>query len=305
MGYICMNKEIVLSILLPVYNYPEGAARILDRLDLLSAPTSIINKIEVIIFDDSDDEGIKGQVEKIQAGMSYVKYKSNSPSLGACNNWNSLIREARGEYYILIHHDEFPLVENFLLKVLKEIKKNNGIDIIMMDCLLVDRGSGSLRRHVPSFIRVQVFKHFPEYLFLRNVIGPTASLIVKKSLHSSFDCSLSWLIDVDEYYRLRQSAKSFIFLTDLKIVSYIDKGNSITSSLKGRINHIKQQELKRLIDKNLQVKPYLIRNKAALFLESIIWVGMRIVTRSYWFVLNSVGKYPVSKNMAKKAFYDD
>jgi glycosyltransferase involved in cell wall biosynthesis len=300
-----MSKDIALSILLPLYNYPEGAARIMNRLDLLSVPPSITNKIEVVIFDDSDDEGIKDQVTQIQAGMRFVKYKSNSPSLGACSNWNSLIREARGEYYILIHHDEFPLVENFVLKVLKEIKKNRGIDIIMMDCLLVDRGSDSLRRHVPSFIRVQVFKHFPEYLFLRNVIGPTASLIVKKSLHSSFDCSLHWLIDVDEYYRIRQSAKSFIFSSDLKIVSYIDKGNSITSSLGGRISHIKQQEFKRLIDKNLKVKPYLIGNKLSLFLESILWVGMRIVTRTYWFVLNSVGKYPVSKNMAKKAFYDD
>jgi glycosyltransferase involved in cell wall biosynthesis len=295
------TEEILLSILLPAYNYPAGIEKILDHLDLVANP-SFMSNIEIIIFDNSANERVKNQITKILEKAKCIKYKLNTLDLGPCRNWNNLIEHAKGKYYILMHHDEFPLVGDFIPKVIKEIEKHKDIDVIIMDCLLINKKAGSLRRHVPSFIRKKVFERFPEYLFIRNVIGPTASLIVKKSLHSSFDCKLEWLIDVDEYYYLRQKAKSWSFSNDLKIGSYIDRGNSITSSLGSEISNIRQKEFKYLLKKYPKTLPYLGGNKFYLLLESTLWISMRVITRTCWYISNIFGKYPVSVEMTKKAF---
>lgn len=295
------NNKIILSVLLPTYNYLEGLKKIFSQLELLAIP-QIWCYIEICIRDNSDNDYIQNWVEENILGSLPVVYKRNIPPTTPCENWNELIHKSRGRYYILMHHDEFPLTSNFILEALKEIERHKDTDIIVMDCLLMDKSSGSLRRHVPSFIRKKVFERFPEYLFIRNVIGATASLIVKKSLHSSFDCSLEWLIDVDEYYCLRQRAKYWSLSSDLKIGSYIDRGNSITSSLGDKISYIRQQEFKYLLKKHPKALPYLRSNKLCRLLENISWIGMRVITRTYWYIVNSFGKYPVSKEMARKAF---
>jgi len=296
------TKDILLSILLPTYNYPAGVDKILDHLDLLVNPYSIPNNVEVLISDNSDNDSARKKIEKISKKVKGVEYNYNYTSLGPCMNWNSLIERSQGKYFILMHHDEFPLVRDFISKVLEEIERHKGTDVIVMDCLLMDKSAGSLRRHVPSFIRKKVFERFPEYLFIRNVIGPTASLIVKKSLHSSFDSKLQWLIDVDEYYCLRQKTKSWSFSNDLKIASYIDRDNSITSLLGSKISNIRRKEFKYLLKKHPKTLPYLRGNIFYLFLEKTLWISMRIITRTYWYISNSFGKYPVSVEMTKKSF---
>lgn len=295
------SKEILLSILIPAYNYSAGVEKIFDRLGLLSVP-SLWNRIEVIVMDDSNNSDVEIQMKNIIDSIKCVKYMRNNQTAGPCKNWNALIQQAQGKYFILIHHDEFPLTKNFISEVLQNIEENNNVDMIMMDCILMNKSAGSLRRHVPSFIRKKVFERFPEYLFIRNVIGPTAALIVKKSLHSSFDDKLQWLVDVDEYYYLRQKAKSWSFSNDLKIASYIDRENSITGSLGSEISNIRRNEFKYLLKKYPKTSPYLAGNKFYVFLENTLWISMRIITRACWHIANSFGKYPVSKEMARKAF---
>lgn len=296
------HDEIILSLLIPAYNYSEGIERILRSLT--SSNKALSDRFEIIVFDNSKDDSLANELKKYSGIIREIKYKHHLPMLGPCGNWNELIKAARGRYYILMHHDEFPVTENFILGVIEELSEHPDADLVLMDCLLMDKGSGLFRRHVPSWIRVLTVKYFPAYLFRRNVIGPTASLVVRKELHDRFDCEVIWLIDVDEYYRLILKAKRWYFAKQLKIASYIDRGNSITSSLGDDIGEIRQKELKYLSQKYPEPSLWLNENRWVSILEKIFWSAMRVVTRSYSFVVNKFGFYPVGKKTVRKAFSD-
>jgi len=295
------SKEILLSILVPAYNYAEGVEKIFHQLDLLAIP-SLWHRIEIIVMDDSNNNDVEFRMKKVVDTIKCVRYTRNIPASGPCKNWNMLIEQAQGRYYILMHHDEFPLTKDFILKALQEIEKNKDVDIVMMDCILMSKSANSLRRHIPSFIRKKVFDLYPEYLFRRNIIGPTAALIIKKSLHSTFDCKLSWLIDVEEYYQLRKKIKFWVFSENLKIGSYIDRDDSITEKIKDEISEIRQRESKYLSIKHVDALVWLNNKRFYMTLESLLWVGFRVITRTYWYVMNKFKRYPVSNEMAKMAF---
>ena len=297
------SKEILLSILLPAYNYTEGIEKIFNQLNLLAIP-SLWHRIEIVVMDDSTDNNVEILMKGIVDTIKCVKYVRNNPAAGPCNNWNMLIEQAQGKYYILIHHDEFPLTKYFISKVLQNIENNNNVDMIMMDCILMNKSTNSLRRHIPSFIRRKVFDLYPEYLFRRNVIGPTATLIIKKSLHSNFDCKLTWLIDVEEYYQLRKKITYWVFSENLKIASYIDRNDSITERLKGEISEIRQRESKYLSIKHVDALVWLNNKRFYMALEGLLWMGFRVITRTYWYIMNKFKRYPVSNEMAKMAFDD-
>lgn len=295
------SNEVLLSILIPAYNYSAGIERIFNQLDLF-AVSSLWHRIEIIVIDDSSDSNVATLMKTAIDTIKCVRYTHNNPAAGPCKNWNMLLEQAKGKYCILMHHDEFPITKNFISKSLQHIEENNDVDMIMMDCILMNKSTNSLRRHIPSFIRIKVFESCPEYLFRRNVIGPTASLIIKRSLLSTFDCKLTWLIDVDSYYQLRKKIKHWVFSGDLKIASYIDRNNSITEKLGNEIPEIRQREYEYLSLKHVDALVWLTNKKSYMFLENLLWVGFRVITRSFWYVMNKLKRYPVSNEMARKAF---
>jgi glycosyltransferase involved in cell wall biosynthesis len=297
------SQEILLSILLPAYNYAEGIEKIFNQLDLLTIP-SLWHRIEIVVMDDSTNNDIEIRMKGIVDTIKCVRYVRNNIAAGPCKNWNMLIEKAQGKYYILMHHDEFPLTKDFISEVLQHIEKNNDVDMIMMDCILMNKSTSNLRRHIPSFIRRTVYKLFPEYLFRRNVVGPTATLIIKKSLYSNFDCKLTWLIDVDYYYQLRKKIKNWVFYEHLKIVSYTDYNESITESLSGNIAEIRQGEYRYLARKHAAASLWLNNKIFYLALEGLLWVAFRVMTRSYWYIMNKFKRYPVTNEMARIAFDD-
>ena len=295
------SKEILLSILLPAYNYAAGIEKIFNQLDLLAIP-SLWHRIEIIVMDDSNNNNVENRMKSVVDTIECVRYTRNNPAAGPCKNWNMLIEQAQGKYYILMHHDEFPLTKDFISKALQNIEENNNVDMIMMDCILMNKSTNSLRRHIPSFIRRKVFDLCPEYLFRRNIIGPTAALIIKRSLHSTFDCKLTWLIDVDMYYQLRKKIKHWMFSENLKIASYIDRNDSITEKLRSKISEIRQKEYKCLSIKHVDALVWLSDKRFYMVLESLLWMGFRVITRSYWYIINKFKMYPVTNEMARRAF---
>jgi len=281
----------------------EGIGKIFNQLDLLTIP-SLWHRIEIVVMDDSTDNNVEVRMKGIVDTIKCVRYVRNNTAAGPCNNWNMLIERAQGKYYILMHHDEFPLTKNFISKALQHIEKNNDVDMIMMDCILMSKSTNSLRRHIPSFMRRKIYHFFPEYLFRRNVIGPTATLIIKKSLHFKFDCQLTWLIDVENYYQLRKKIKTLVFTENLKIVSYIDRKDSITEKLKGGISEIRQDEYRYLAIKHVGALPWLNNKIFYVALETLLWMAFRVMTRAYWYIMNKFKRYPVTNEMARIAFDD-
>ena len=227
----------LISILLPTYCYSEGVSRILSRLHPLPG-----EDCELIIYDDSPDEKVSVVVKGyIDSGMS-VTYHHNRPSLGAAANWNSLLDKARGKYCLLLHHDEFPLSNQFVDNLIMVLRKNIDVDVLILDCILIDPYSGRCRRDLPTWLRALVVNRFPHYLYRRNVIGPTAVLVIKRLLYPRFDTRLRWLIDVDLYVRLLKVARRLRMCPELKIGSVLGRSDSITASFRSSISQIDCEE---------------------------------------------------------------
>ncbi|MFT6404788.1 MAG: glycosyltransferase involved in cell wall biosynthesis [Marinomonas primoryensis] len=297
-------NDIVLSILLPAYNYPEGIHKILSEIS--EANEDVKDKFEVVIYDNSSFENdVKREFEYYKNNIKEITYKHYYPELGPSDNWNQLISNSRGKYFILIHHDEFPLSDDFVVEVLKKIENNPSTDLFLLDCFLMNKSKRLITRHIPTWIRVFVIKFFPTYLFRRNVVGPTASLIIRKDLQPTFDKNLKWLLDVDEYFGLFRNKIKWIFCKDIQICSYIDRGNSLTSSLGDDIGSIWKKELIYLAGKYSIKSPWLAKWHVLHLVDIVGWSFMRLFTRNVNFILNRLGFYPISKEKVKKAFDDN
>jgi glycosyltransferase involved in cell wall biosynthesis len=271
------TKSALLSILIPAYNYPIGVERILSKLS-----SEYSEDIEIIVFDDSSDNKVHNVCTAYKDAFYSFIYKHNDPAMGAVVNWNSLLDEAQGEYCLLLHHDEFPLGDNFVNKVIDTLSINTAIDVLIMDLVLVDINTGFIRQHAPSWLRNLSAKYFPEYLFRRNIIGPVSTMVVRRSIFPRFDEKLQWLVDVELYVRIFKKRISIKTVHDIQIGSAQDKNHSITASLGNEVSRIKQKELECLRDlygDTFWIKKFNWKRPVHLLLyliESLLWLNFKV-----------------------------
>lgn len=271
------NGVPLLSVLIPAYQYVEGIERIVDNMGVLSP-----DDCEVIVFDDSPDDVIGMLLNHSVTWCGGIDYHHNSPAKGAVANWNALLDAARGQYCLLMHHDEFPLGVHVMQRVVECLRENPETDVLMLDCILVG-SSGYARRHVPTWLRRVVVSRFPEYLFRRNVIGPTASLVVRRSLYARFDVRLKWLVDVDVYVQVLRRARNILVCSNLGIGSVLNRADSITARLGASIPRILDEERAYLRDSHNVASCWLgaypsesVIYKLLRALEAVSWLGLRI-----------------------------
>lgn len=227
---------------MPAYAYRDGLERILTALSPLPAD------IQLLIFDDTPDDSMSSLIERFRRCMPGLYYQHNPTALGAPlgagANWNSLLDAATGEYVLLMHHDEVPLNADFLEALRVHLTGQNPADVLMLDLMLVDDGLQPLRRHVPSWLRRLVPRHWPGYLFRRNVVGPTATLVIRSHIAPRFDPNLQWLIDVDFYMRLCKSRYRWAEATEICIGSVQRREGTITVALSEGLAEIDAAERK-------------------------------------------------------------
>lgn len=290
----------LLSLLIPAYSYPEGILRILSLL----APTHR-DLCEVIIFDDSPDTAVEDGVAARRHATGYpIHYQHNQPALGAIANWNALLDAARGQYCLLMHHDEFPLDSQGIRNLLDMLRQNPATDVVMLDCVLVSPQDGYNRRHLPTWLRKLVVSRFPQYLYRRNVVGPTASLMIRRTLYPRFDVRLKWLVDVDVYVELFKQAPKILVCPEIGIGSILHRSDSITARLGSSIPRILDEErtyLRASRDSNGNwLGPYPeepLIHKVWRILETAAWCGLRAWTR----LLSFLHLYPMSRSLVQQA----
>lgn len=269
------------SILIPAYEYPEGISAILKGLEDINK-----NEFEIIISDDSKSDSILNLVEShalTQNGI--LKYYKNFTSLGAVNNWNHLIDLASSDIVVLLHHDEYFINSYDLQIAIKEILSGK-VDIIVGQVKLLKKPNDRPLDHFPLFLSRFLMRKFPEYIYLRNYLGPVSCLIFRKSLCVYFDINLRWLVDVDFYYRLRLKTNKWLFLNSHIVYSLINRPASITAKIRGQLEAIKIDEYNYL-RANRMVKLLSIHNWS-LFLklaDNAIWYSFRLIWNSVRLIL--------------------
>jgi glycosyltransferase involved in cell wall biosynthesis len=265
----------ILSILLPAYDYCEGINRILKIL-FQDFPSSV----EILVFDNSHGVDVMHEVKFWQQLNYKIYYRRNDPRTEPAVNWNDLIENARGDYCLLIHHDEFPISINFIKSILQYLQDDENIDVLILDCLLINKDGKYAQRQLPKIIRSWLVLNSASYLYKRNFIGPTAALIVRRTLYPKFDNKLRWLVDVDVYYQLSKNKLYWKIAKSVQIGSLQGRTDSITAVLKTNIKKILYEEKIYLSQKY----PFVIRwlqkdlNWFIKYLELILWFLIRIFT---------------------------
>ena len=268
-----LDPAIRLSILIPAYNYPAGVDRILKAVCPLPVG------VEVIVMDDSASSDVADTVGRFRdANLSYQR---NVPAKGAVPNWNSLLDAARGTYVMLCHHDELPLGNDFAARLVSALDRK-APDVLLLDLVLLDASLSHPRRHVPRLYRDAILRYCPGYLFARNLIGPTATIVARRDLYPRFDTRLKWMVDVDAYYRLRQRTKAWRTSRSLVIGSVQGGHRSITQTLQKDLTQIEGVERSLLTAShpeaaiwiNLSSKPVIGRGEVLFraLMHSIQWV---------------------------------
>jgi hypothetical protein len=268
-----------LSILIPSYEYTDGINLILeslrpkDKLDL---------NFEIIISDDSESDYIYycylSHREFYKEKLTYIK---NIPSLGAIKNWNFLISKASKDFILLLHHDEFPLSENFLEMAISFLNREEVIDVILMDLVIMPYKLPYQKRHLPLKIRNFLLFTYDKFIFMHNFIGPVSSLIIRRSIFPKFDQNLRWNVDTDFYYRLKIITDRWTTHKSLIIGNLARNKKSITLTISPDLKNIKYQESKYLETKYSNIIPKRYFNDYYYFfkfINNIFWFFLLFLT---------------------------
>jgi hypothetical protein len=282
-----------LSILIPSYNYKKGLIRILDSFKYCDI--NDLKLVEIIIGDDSKQALIsKNEINYYKSFIPNLSYIHNIKNL-YIDNWNNLISLAKGEFYWLLHHDEEinqPLSN--LHNIILELNTKNSVFIIPIckykTYKFLKYNLDIFQLHTAQTRLIKKFI-FDSRLFLYiNIIGSPSSLILKKEINILYDKNLSWLVDVDFYYRLfkKINLKNVRILNKKQalILSNQNYSNSITRIRKIDIisfNKLKKKELN-LIEKLNDIK---IKSKLRLIFYWILYKLFIFLSYKFYFKKNT------------------
>lgn len=214
---------IKFSIIIPSYSNLNLLQNAIGRIISQENMT-----FEIIVTDDSTTSENYIYINELKC--SKLEYHKNSPPLGAVRNWNYGLTLAKGEYIILLHHDEYFMDDrHFLHKCLTRFENSENDIIIVNSC--VNFTDGSVRKQkIPYKIKSFILNHFPSMLFVSNIIGPTSCVVIKRDLVKPFNEKLKWLVDIDWYYRIIKNRK-IALNNELFIGSIHGHEGQITNSL--------------------------------------------------------------------------
>ena len=265
----------MLSILIPAYNYASGVRRIVSPL-----LSEIRTDIEILIHDDSSNDSVATTVNEF-GPQPCLHYSKNSPPLGAVQNWNGLLEKAQGRYVILIHHDDFPLSENFASDLLEELEKHDWPDALVLSCLAYDAARKKVVPCLCNAFRAFAARHFPAYLFRRNIIGPPSVLIVRRDLFEGYDPELKWLVDVEAFFRFLKAQPRKLYFSQLTMVSSTGLPDAITTTIRQNVGEITAAELAYLEKKYPEMKHWAVLRKTFCYAgipaiaEKLLWAMIK------------------------------
>ena len=284
------SASVKVSILIPAYNHAAGVARVLETV------IDRNNGLEVIVFDDSTSAEVRHTVAAYKNAFESLIYQNNQETLGktlgAPDNWNALLDAASGEFVMLMHHDEYPLSTSFYDEMSEAIANNPSADVFLLGLRLVDRYASPLRMHAPYWLRYLTSSRFPGYLFRRNVIGPTGTLVIRREIVPRFSANLKWLVDVEFYFKLFSSDIDVVACPHAIIGSVQGEHQSITEMLGADIDEIERRELRDLAlsfgGRSIWLLPTL--GWVARALELTPWTIWRCISKVHFHIATAVGQ---------------
>lgn len=170
---------------------------------------------EIVVTDNSDDNGIEDICAYYKTGIKYYR----NPIKGMAQNTNEAIRRSKGKLIKLLYMDDYLTHEESLRLIVDNFKGN----WLVSGCTHVSTNShGVLRKdfndHMPYYS--------PDIIMGNNTIGSPSVLTIRNKEPLFFDEEMTWLLDADYYYRLYGKYGEPIILKDINVTIGIHAGQA-------------------------------------------------------------------------------
>ncbi len=193
------------SICIPTYKQATLLKKVLG-----SIAEQTFTDYELIISDDTPYNSIEAVLNEFNFGTQ-LNYIRHTPSLGSPANWNYALKQAKGEYIKIMHHDDYftnpDSLDQFVTLLDSNPQASFGFSATKIDLLQLN----IIRYHYCSFKQYNHIKNNPEDLFFSNVIGAPSATIIRNNLNILFDEQLKWLVDVDWYMRIIKQNNNLVY----------------------------------------------------------------------------------------------
>ncbi|MDR0824788.1 MAG: glycosyltransferase [Prevotella sp.] len=181
------------SICIPAYKHVNFLKRCLD-----SVFEQDFTDFEVVITDDSPDDSLLKLVETYPDAR--IRYFKNPKALGSPLNWNEGIKQAKGEYIKILHHDDWFSSPQSLSKFVRLMDENPDMDIAFSASCDIDN-QNKQRPHIAGSRFLSDVKEEAESIYMGNQFG-APSVCIFRNKDYSFDPNLIWLVDIDFYMQV-------------------------------------------------------------------------------------------------------
>lgn len=200
-----------ISICIPVYQKPEYVIRAIQSIAKQNH-----KNVEIILSDDSPSSDLKLAIQPYISELD-IKYYHNQPALKSPMNWNNALDKATGDFYMLLHQDDWLESDKALSIFLKAFSDNPSVGFVFCkNTAIQPDGQIITLQAIPSLLKDMSKR--PHHILRANVIGPPSNTMLRKGIQIRYDESYIWLVDVDYYIQLLTKGYQYHYL-DQHIVS--------------------------------------------------------------------------------------
>lgn len=204
-------SEPKISICIPVYQKPEYVIRAIQ-----SIAKQDHKNVEIILSDDSPSSDLKLAIQPYISELD-IKYYHNQPALKSPINWNNALDKATGDFYMLLHQDDWLESDKALSIFLKAFSDNPSVGFVFCkNTAIQPDGQIITLQAIPSLLKDMSKR--PHHILRANVIGPPSNTMLRKGIQIRYDESYIWLVDVDYYIQLLTKGYQYQYL-DQHLVS--------------------------------------------------------------------------------------
>jgi len=204
-------SEPKISICIPVYNKPEYVLRAIQ-----SIAKQDHKNVEIILSDDSPSSALKLAIQPYISELD-IKYYHNQPALKSPMNWNNALDKATGDFYMLLHQDDWLESEKALSTFLKAFSDNPSVGFVFCKNTAIQPDGQVITLQAIRSLLKDMSKR-PHHILRANVIGPPSNTMLRKEIAIRYDESYIWLVDVDYYVQLLTKGNQYHYL-DQHLVS--------------------------------------------------------------------------------------
>lgn len=216
-------NPIAISVCIPTFNDEVALSHCLQ-----SVCSQTLKNIEIIISDDSHSDAIERVVK--EKNDARIRYKRNTPSLGAPANWNAALKMSQGNIVTLLHQDDWYRTPNTLAIVC------NDMDARESDILIAGRALYREHRCIGEY-RLPInaaecfTSDFPIKSLVINRLGhPSVFFIKKKYKTIGYDESLLYFSDTDYYSRLITAADTVTICNEALVAISWENTNRLSNT---------------------------------------------------------------------------